>query len=386
MELDEHAFLNELLALRRDPWDISFSSLLGGDHLAAQSYEGGVCFDCSLEEPAPAYLGAGVGFASPPAAVAAAYAGAGEPPGPSFDCFDPSLFMGPVPAFPTAVGPDVHSSCSTSTTSTAGGVLYPLNLARDDCSRDLEAEDLSPLIRGGVLSPVVTHEPAVRRLVERPKHALTAGAYAATGLDVGSSPTGSQAGNPRCKRIDGQPSKNLMAERRRRKRLNDRLSMLRSIVPKISKMDRTSILGDTIDYMRELLDRIQALRGEVAAQGEGASSKDSPAAAGRLLRTLEDRLGGDEALVRNSPKFNVEKREKETRVEMSCGARAGLLLSTVNTLQSLGLDIQQCVVSCFNDFGMRATCSEDVKQGELISTEEIKQALFRNAGYGGRCA
>lgn len=48
------------------------------------------------------------------------------------------------------------------------------------------------------------------------------------------------------KKVEGQPSKNLMAERRRRKRLNDRLSMLRSIVPKISKVT-TSYIHD-LDY------------------------------------------------------------------------------------------------------------------------------------------
>uniref|UniRef100_A0A453J457 BHLH domain-containing protein n=1 Tax=Aegilops tauschii subsp. strangulata TaxID=200361 RepID=A0A453J457_AEGTS len=47
----------------------------------------------------------------------------------------------------------------------------------------------------------------------------------------------------------GTTSKNLMAERRRRKRLNDRLSMLRSIVPKITKVCGKSQLALSSDLI-----------------------------------------------------------------------------------------------------------------------------------------
>ncbi|KAI5684396.1 hypothetical protein M9H77_05624 [Catharanthus roseus] len=167
------------------------------------------------------------------------------------------------------------------------------------------------------------------------------------------------------KKVEGQPSKNLMAERRRRKRLNDRLSMLRSIVPKISKMDRTSILGDTIDYMKELLDKIQKLQTENAEEHK--------------------ELKPSEALSRNPPKFDVERRNLDTRIEICCATKPGLLLSTVSTLEALGLDIQQCVISSFSDFSLQASCSEVVEHRGIISSEDVKQALFRNAGYGGRC-
>ncbi|XWS14868.1 hypothetical protein CRYUN_Cryun35bG0045700 [Craigia yunnanensis] len=178
----------------------------------------------------------------------------------------------------------------------------------------------------------------------------------------------------RAKKLEGQPSKNLMAERRRRKRLNDRLSMLRSIVPKISKMDRTSILGDTIDYTKELLERIKSLQQEIEADSNELN----------MAHIFKD-VKPNEILVRNTPKFEVERRNVDTRIEICCKGKPELLLSTVTTLEALGLEIQQCVISCFNDFSMQASCSEDLEQKTLISSEDIKHALFRNAGYEGRC-
>ncbi|XP_009596776.1 transcription factor bHLH93-like [Nicotiana tabacum] len=180
----------------------------------------------------------------------------------------------------------------------------------------------------------------------------------------------------RVKKVEGQPSKNLMAERRRRKRLNDRLSMLRSIVPKISKMDRTSILGDTIDYMKELIDKIHRLREDHEMEDE---TKDR-----KLLGNYKE-LKPNEALVRNPPKFDVERRNEETRIEICCAAKPGLVLSTVSTIEALGLDVQQCVVSCFSDFSMRASCSEATEHRTILRSEDVKQALFKTAGYGGRC-
>lgn len=59
------------------------------------------------------------------------------------------------------------------------------------------------------------------------------------------------------------------------------------------QMDRTSILGDTIDYMKELLERISKLQEE----GMEENSNDQI----NILGTSKD-LKPNEVLVRNSPK------------------------------------------------------------------------------------
>lgn len=52
-------------------------------------------------------------------------------------------------------------------------------------------------------------------------------------------------------------------------------------------------------------------------------------------------------------------------IHMFCARRMGLLQSTLKTLDDLGLDIQQAVISCFNGFAL------DVFRAEVYVSNKI---------------
>ncbi|KAG5537292.1 hypothetical protein RHGRI_024663 [Rhododendron griersonianum] len=157
----------------------------------------------------------------------------------------------------------------------------------------------------------------------------------------------------------GLPAKNLMAERRRRKKLNDRLYML-SLVE--YNMDRASILGDAIEYLKELLQKINDLHNELESNPPGSSLTPTTTSFYPLTPTppslpcrIKEELCPSSLPSPNGQPARVEVRLREGRavnIHMFCSRRPGLLLSTMRALDNLGLDIQQAVISCFNGFAL----------------------------------
>lgn len=169
---------------------------------------------------------------------------------------------------------------------------------------------------------------------------------------------------------DELSANHVLAERRRREKLNERFIILRSLVPFVTKMDKASILGDTIEYVKQLRKKIQDLEalGRVGSdkrkirvvEGIGGMRKPKTAAASGVVSSVQ-----------------VSIIESDALLELECGNREGLLLDVMQVLREMRIEVTT-VQSSHNNGVFVAELRAKVKENpnaKKASIVEVKRAL-----------
>uniref|UniRef100_A0A7N0SYA4 BHLH domain-containing protein n=1 Tax=Kalanchoe fedtschenkoi TaxID=63787 RepID=A0A7N0SYA4_KALFE len=194
----------------------------------------------------------------------------------------------------------------------------------------------------------------------------------------------------------------VLAERRRREKLNERFVILRSLVPFVTKMDKASILGDTIEYLKQLRRKIQDL--EVKAkqmeveQRSGLTSQDrtwsGTGSEKRKMRAVEVTGSPKPVTVVEPPPppppvellglmdantVQVSIIETDALVELQCPYREALLLDVMMKLRDLRIEVT-AVQSSVTDGSFVAELRAKVKEnvnGKKMKIAEVKRAIYQ---------
>nr|XP_024366771.1 transcription factor ABORTED MICROSPORES-like isoform X2 [Physcomitrium patens]XP_024366772.1 transcription factor ABORTED MICROSPORES-like isoform X2 [Physcomitrium patens] len=198
-------------------------------------------------------------------------------------------------------------------------------------------------------------------------------------------------------------SKNLVAERKRRKKLNERLYSLRALVPKITKMDRASILGDAIEYVKELQQQVKELQEELLDSKENDMGTAGLGFEEAAVAAEEANLGGAIDIGRCSGKVDSQavtievidrKGDHELtqpmQVEVSkmdgrlfslrifCEKRPGVFVKLMQALDVLGLSVVHANITTFRGLVLNVFNAE-VRDKELVGVEQMRDTLFEMA-------
>ncbi|KAH9317453.1 hypothetical protein KI387_019222, partial [Taxus chinensis] len=154
-------------------------------------------------------------------------------------------------------------------------------------------------------------------------------------------------------RTESQRHNHILAERQRREEMNEKFSILRTILPKLTKKDKASIVTDTINYVRELEKRVRYLQ-DFMSKARTKRSKENFCRVDHEIKhkKFKDiKMVNDEYNQANAvlPHIELQNIGSQAVIKLVCPRSQGLVLRTHKALVECKVDLLQSNVTTLDN-------------------------------------
>ncbi|KAF5731887.1 transcription factor bHLH18-like [Tripterygium wilfordii] len=168
----------------------------------------------------------------------------------------------------------------------------------------------------------------------------------------------------------------IIAERKRREKLSQRFIALSAIVPGLKKMDKASVLGDAIKYLKQLQERVKILEEQTRKK-----TMESVVYVKRSQIFDEDENSSSGANLPSGPLdeplLEIEARfcDKNVLIRIHCEKIKGILEKTVAEIEKLCLTVVNSSVMSFGTSALDITIISQMDAEFSMSVKDLVKSL-----------
>ncbi|GAA0175691.1 basic helix-loop-helix transcription factor [Lithospermum erythrorhizon] len=192
-------------------------------------------------------------------------------------------------------------------------------------------------------------------------------------------------------RTPEQAQDHVMAERKRREKMTQKFVALSTLIPGLKKLDKATVLGDAVNYIRELQGRVKEL--EVKGKQNDDSITINPPKRGKLISSYDcdnasscdENIDGscsssvvfDGSENQTLPEIEVRAAEFNVMVRVHCKNQTGVIKNVLGEIEKHNLSMTSSSVMPFGYNRLHMTFIAQVDAGCELTPKDLADNLRR---------
>ncbi|CAL9750498.1 unnamed protein product [Musa acuminata subsp. burmannicoides] len=182
---------------------------------------------------------------------------------------------------------------------------------------------------------------------------------------------GSKRANMAARTASHNPE-HVVAERKRREKLSQRFIALSAVVPGLKKMDKASVLGDAIEYLKRLEEQVKSLEDQVAKR---QAEKAVLVKKSRLGADDDDSSSDEHPCGGPAPQIEARVCDKAVLIKIHCENRKGVLVKALSEIEKLHLSVGNTSVIPFAAASLDITVMTQMEEEFCVTAKEVVKKL-----------